>query len=90
MAGHNDIAEVEQRAPQGFEWAARVVYESYNGDGAWGHANSQQRSHARQCVRQLLSTLGKHGVRFDVSAGGAPAAAPPAARVAASLPRRRG
>ena len=59
------LAELEHRAPGAFEWAARLLYEEFNGKDSWIHAEPEDRSSARQCVRQMLATLAKHGLRID-------------------------
>ncbi len=65
MASRAYVTELEDRAPHAFEWTARVLYEQLNGQGTWTNADPEQRSYARLCVRQMLATLAKHGLRVD-------------------------
>ncbi len=61
------MADVED--DEAFEWAARQLHETQNGDGSWRRASSTERSHTRMMIRVVLTTLEKRGWKLIPKGG---------------------
>jgi hypothetical protein len=74
------------------ERAARAIYESYRGKGAWSNADPAERSHARHALRLALNALGGEAAAPSEppEPPPAPAADPGRAPALARLTPRRG
>jgi glycosyltransferase involved in cell wall biosynthesis len=55
------MTSIEAVDPVAFEWAARLVHESYGGVGSWTSCSPTERRRARDAIRQVLNNFDKHG-----------------------------